>query len=337
MKHHTLIIIVFLLFLTGCGGDADKGDPGLNPPMRALPYTYEEWMGNIADDISIADISIPGTHDSGAFDSDVDPIENQWVIAQTHTIKNQLKLGVRWLDIRVRAQKKENGYYLGVYHGKYYLKLSFYSVLKSAKAFLEENPTETVIVMIKQEDSHLSSTDFSQEIYKRLKTIGLEHFYLEENTLPTMGEVRGKIIIFRRFGLGELGHKMGYWLKWKDQTTGSWNHNRNYQFYVQDYYHVDSGTYDKKIKHIEDTLYKAYKESFDDGKGKLYLNYTSCYATWHSNKTVAKHINPSINDYLKQMKHWGKVGVVLVNFAGDSDSDLAPSLVKNIIKANKGL
>ena len=337
MKRLIFLFSIFILvFLTGCvkNGSESGNDENVGADMLTLPYSYESWMSKISDDTSIADISIPGTHDSGAFDSDTGAFENNWVLAQSHNIENQLKLGVRWFDIRVRAQKSDDGYYLGVYHGHFYLNLSFYSVLKSAKDFLEKHPTETVAIMIKQEHSSLNSTDFSKEIYKKLKEIGIDKFYLEEDVLPLMKNVRGKIIIFRRFERGKLEHKMGYYLYWPDQTKGSSHHHNNYHFYVQDYYHVNPDTYSKKVKYAEDAMYKA----LDEGEnGKLYLNYTSCYATYHYNKTVASHINPSVDSYAKDLYHWGKAGVILINFAGTGNSDgykLIPHFVKHIIEIN---
>ena len=335
--------VIALIFLTGCDSsnniteNNDTITENNDTEVSSLPYTYTNWMSKIGDGSSIADITIPGTHDSGAFDSDSGALENEWVLAQSYNIGHQLDLGVRWLDVRVRAQKTDNGYYLGVYHANFYLNLSFYSVLNSAKEFLEAHPTETVMIMIKQEDSSLSDTDFSREIYKKLEEIGLDKFYLEQDSLPTMGEVRGKIVIFRRFGLGDLGHKMGYDLYWPDQTTGSSHHHNDYYFYVQDYYHVDPGTYDDKVSFVENTMYKALDEGHN---GKLYLNYASCYATYHYNKTVATHINPHVDSYAKELYHWGKAGVIFINFAGTANTgsyDLVPHLVKHIIEINYDL
>ena len=335
--------IIILIFLIGCGSNnITESNDTVVGEVGSLPYTQKNWMNKIGDSSSIADITIPGTHDSGAFYSN-DPATEGWVLAQSLNISNQLDLGVRWLDVRVRAQKTDNGYYLGIYHENFYLNLSFDSVLNSAKEFLEANPSETVIVMIKQEDSSLNDTDFSKEIYKKLEEIGLDKFYLEQDSLPTMGEIRGKIVIFRRFNLGDLGHKMGYYLHWDDQTKGSDYHHNNYLFYVQDYYHIHTGfihanaAYDDKITHVEHTI----NEAIDQGhSGKLFLNYTSCYSTHHTNKTVTSHINPSVDSYVKDRYHWGKAGVIFVNFAGTENTnhyDFVPHLVKHIIEINYDL
>jgi len=325
--------VIALIFLTGCDNNNNN-----DTELPNLPYTYTNWMSKIDDGSSIADITIPGTHDSGAFDCDTGATELKWVLAQSLTIRQQLDLGVRWLDIRVRAQETDNGYYLGVYHDKYYLNLSFYSVLKTAKEFLEDHPSEAVMITIKQEHSSLSDGDFSKEIYKKLEAIGLSKFYLEQDSLPAMGEVRGKIVVFRRFALGDLGHKMGYNVYWNDQTTGEGHHHNNYSFYVQDYYHVDPGTYFSKTQYVWATMLHALGGGHD---GTLYLNYASAYATWHPNKTVASSISPLVDAYVKALYHVGKAGVIFVNFAGTPDTsvddNLVPHLVKHIIEINEGL
>ena len=55
------------------------------------------WMSRVSDDVKIKDLSIPGTHDSGALHSIADVSGK----CQDISIASQLKLGVRLLDLKL--------------------------------------------------------------------------------------------------------------------------------------------------------------------------------------------------------------------------------------------
>ena len=61
------------------------------------------WMSYIHDDTKISDISIPGTHDSGATHSIFDVSGK----CQDLTIKQQLNVGTRFFDLRLQLVKEE--------------------------------------------------------------------------------------------------------------------------------------------------------------------------------------------------------------------------------------
>lgn len=60
-------------------------------------------MKNLDDSLLISDMTIPGTHDSGALHSIFDVAGK----CQDLNIKQQLKVGVRFLDIRLRLKNNE--------------------------------------------------------------------------------------------------------------------------------------------------------------------------------------------------------------------------------------
>ena len=67
-----------------------------------------EWMKYIDDSLKINQINIPGTHDSGCYDT-------VWTVAQCSdtqslTIKEQLEHGIRYLDIRLALDDDNNLY-----------------------------------------------------------------------------------------------------------------------------------------------------------------------------------------------------------------------------------
>lgn len=164
-------------------------------------YTAQDsadWMKNIDDDVLISDISIPGTHDSGSA-----YVQYAFIFrCQALTISQQLEAGFRYLDVRLRTDGndlvfchsfafcKENG-------GLTSKNLSLESVLEDIYSFLENHPSETVIFVAKSEysddDIGLFQSTFNSIINKNADK------WLFSETIPTLGEARGKIVLYRRY------------------------------------------------------------------------------------------------------------------------------------------
>jgi 1-phosphatidylinositol phosphodiesterase len=125
-----------------------------------------------------------------------------WPVSQCQfpstRLATQLQSGVRVIDIRLTAV---NGR-LTCYHGIYPQRSYFSDILATLHAFLSEPPasSETVVMSIKQEDP-ASPEDFSKLVHEELCAGpgGREMWFLE-NRIPLLGEVRGKVVMFCRFG-----------------------------------------------------------------------------------------------------------------------------------------
>jgi 1-phosphatidylinositol phosphodiesterase len=127
-----------------------------------------------------------------------------WPVSQcqsaTTSLSVQLSDGIRVLDIRLAIDRGR----LIAYHGQYPERTTFQSILGDLHAFLT-SPTsarETVVVSIKQEDYDTHSPElFSTLVRGELEASpgGLGIWFLQ-NRVPTLGEVRGKAIMFSRFG-----------------------------------------------------------------------------------------------------------------------------------------
>jgi 1-phosphatidylinositol phosphodiesterase len=112
----------------------------------------------------------------------------------------QLNDGIRIFDIRLAIKKGR----LIAYHGQFPQRTTFQSILCDFHAFLTSpmSGRETVIVSVKQEDYDIHSPEvFSTLVRGELEAGpgGLGIWFLE-NRIPTLGEVRGKAIMFSRFG-----------------------------------------------------------------------------------------------------------------------------------------
>jgi len=337
----TLYFLILLIFLTGSlqilssckkSHDNPNNDEVSNDPVgpdHDLPYQYSDWMANISDTMYLSEITIPGTHDAGAdLHTSQQGSMSKYTIAQDFRLANQLMMGVRWFDIRLSDDEGT----MTIYHGPYYLHKNFNDLLNPALDFLEAHPTETVIFMIKQEHSNRGDAAFAHGVYWNYLNKNLNRYWLDDH-MPTLGQVRGKLIIMRRFN-DTGGLPLGAPLVWDENTKGAYYSSNHFNFYVQDHYKCATVSYDTKIEEIKDCSRKAHNEPHPTQY--LYINFTSCEKDLdHYLTTIASNINPVINSWLLTPPVYNNCGVVMVNFAGGSDDGVVEKdLVKTLVNLN---
>lgn len=170
------------------------------------------WMKYVDDNKFLDELSIPGTHDSGtcSVGNDTEPQSSQ-VKCQQDYIPTQLLEGIRYFDIRLG--KGDNP---GIDHGMYYLLkkdayfLHLSDVIGYFKTFLNENPTEALIMLVSRGNDEATDESVTTAFAKVLDD-NPKLFYTSSR-VPTLGEVRGKIVLLRRFGLdgdSVSGHTWG--------------------------------------------------------------------------------------------------------------------------------
>lgn len=153
-------------------------------------------LSSLPDDVRLSQINLAGTHDSAtAFVS----LENM-ARCQSLTLSQQLSLGIRLFDIRLH--RKGDEFYLihslaDCYSDKNkQKKLTFGEVLEVFQKFLEENPTETLVVSVKQ-DRGIMSRSFFPAFYNKYIEENENEWYLK-NENPCLSECRGKMVLMRR-------------------------------------------------------------------------------------------------------------------------------------------
>ena len=254
-------------------------------------YQDVNWMNEVNDDLLITELSIPGTHDSGAMHSFLDVAGK----CQDLTIRKQLAIGVRFLDLRLQLVNDE----LVIVHSFVDQNLPFESVLNDLDSFLEKNKSEFIIISIKKDADDANSTiDFLDKLIKDLR----KYSKIKFDRLPnTVGEARGNIYILNRFSSDEIGIPAYY--GWLDSTTFEIGN-----LYVQDNYCI--GDVLVKIEDIKNTI-----DYSNNNKTRLVLNFTSCYLdnafppTYAG--TAAKSINGWLLDNLDNDMH---LGIMVVDF-----------------------
>lgn len=150
-------------------------------------------MASIPDDRLLSEITMPGTHNTMALYGGV------YAECQTWSLASQLRAGVRFLDIRVRHV---NGN-LTIHHGVSYQRAHFGDVLEGVTDFLQEYPTETVLMRLKEEFSETG--DIYGAVVDYINRYSNWDLLWHSRLVPTMSEARGKIIILQNFNGPDLG------------------------------------------------------------------------------------------------------------------------------------
>lgn len=153
-------------------------------------------LSQIDDSAYLSELNIVGTHDSATAYVQMENTAR----CQDKTIAEQMRMGIRFLDIRL--SKKSGEFYLvhslaDCYSNKEKTKrLTFGEVLADCKGFLNENPKETIILSIKQDRGIINRWFFPPFYDKYIR--GDECGWYLENKVPTLGECRGKLVLMRR-------------------------------------------------------------------------------------------------------------------------------------------
>ena len=179
------------------------------------------WMKYVDDNKLLDELSIPGTHDSGtcSVDNDTEPQSSQ-VKCQQDYIPTQLLEGIRYFDIRLGKGNDP-----GICHGDFYLfkKDGYYMQLSNVigyfKTFLNEHPSEALIMLVSRGNDEATDESVTTA-FANVMGNNSDLFYTSSH-VPTLNEVRGKIVLLRRFKLaGDSvdGHTWGLDLtEWDDK------------------------------------------------------------------------------------------------------------------------
>ena len=311
--------------------------------LTVLSYTHpSSWMNSVRDTIPLSALSIPGTHNSPTYHRALPSVR-----CQVTPVREQLAQGVRFLDIRVQPDSpldpsKDT---LNLVHGVFPISLTgpkrFRLVVDEVLTFLEQNPSETVIMSVKREGPG-NATDAQLSRIMRDHYAGDVNKWFTAPRIPTVGEARGKIVLVRRFTLEEsLKNEWGGsgWCinadTWADNTPNSLCPSGD--LCIQDFYEVlESENIEKKIQYSIDHLKRAAKcvcPSPESGtKQPFYINFLTASNFWKQScwpDKIAAKLNPAIVDFLCTKHNMpedgcgvgdGSTGIVVCDWVG-ADGD----------------
>ncbi|KAL2885155.1 1-phosphatidylinositol phosphodiesterase [Ceratocystis lukuohia] len=180
-----------------------------------------DWMDTIEDDVFLTDLSIPGTHNSMTY-----TVASGLAQTQNVPLAEQLIAGIRYIDISCRYINHK----MMVYNGLTDTGYSLQHVLTTLFDFLNEHPSEAVILRIQKGGILDDSNKFLRSMDRHFLPsfefgdLALDYIYsrdTNEDTIPTLGEVRGKVLILQDFKTSPPGR---YGIPWNSHTVSSYNH-----------------------------------------------------------------------------------------------------------------
>lgn len=250
-------------------------------------FYRDSWISLLPDSAKINYISLPGTHDSCA-------LHGIGAVCQTLTLEEQLVAGIQFLDIRGRHIDDR----LAIHHGRYFQKMMFGDVIDYCFSFLNEHPNEFILMSLKDEYTPSNNTrSYEDTVRWYINQNDSNRWYIGEQ-IPALKDVRGKIVLIRRFQLSS-GRPLGF----------DWNSNL---FDIQDDYEVP-GKYitgggwipdiDWKWNKVEALLNQAKSQPIS---GKFFISFASGYwidpnAPIPNAKSIADSINPKVLTYFKYL------------------------------------
>lgn len=274
--------------------------------------SHPKWMADIPDDVRLASLSIPGTHDTMTYE-----IKSETLQCQNWNISMQLEAGLRYFDIRARLREDA----LHIYHATGYTGFTFEDVLLAMFKFLKDNPSEAIIMRLKQEGSPIGHNTITFEDafnYYRHNSSSTshgasEHLYLYNRTtpLPTLGTLRSKIFLLQQFPSPAGGP---YGLEWEGPQMALED-----LWIIPDVYHLS-----EKWTAIREALMLAATSPHDNSR--LYLAHVSAAvgvlpieaAAGPLNRTIAG-MNDMTGQWLEDFEdemEATRTGVVILDFPG---------------------
>lgn len=295
---------------------------------KLINTTLANWMQDIDGNRLVCKMSIPGTHDAAANTG------SGWVKTQDWDIKTQLENGIRFLDIRLVHDKGV----IKLCHGSSIFSTTFVKdVLHTTAEFLQEHPSETVLMTIKRDHDldHDHGVKYWQALMNALDKDELAKKYMAGDFQGgyRMKDLRGKMLVISRDG----------WYTTQSGKVVSWPDNRNFTssilsndgsstpLIVEDHYKASAAD---KIKYVTNNLLEANKAfSETNSPYKWFITFTS-YTGPNGiamPRYTTTYVDPDINKKLKESDNFKCSGILLSNFPGWYNIN------QTVIRLNKGV
>ncbi|RFU80901.1 1-phosphatidylinositol phosphodiesterase [Trichoderma arundinaceum] len=301
-------------------GDDDGDDDALDLTVVFIPNgaflaifssaKLNAWMKQLDDAWPLPLLSIPGTHNSPTCHTALPSVRCQSV-----GVPEQLQNGVRFLDIRVSVSPDSDS--LPLVHSVFPVSLTaikyFSDMLDDIYRFLDDNPSETILMSLKREGTGRGTDQHLGRILKDGYVDKRPDRWWTEPSIPTLGRARGRIIVVRRFGLDDEMAKTGLGIDgqhWPDNCedgTCEGGHIR-----VQDFYEVtESQNIERKIDYSRGQLERSAEREFhvagvtehnpDAALLPIFINFLSGSNFFNATcwpERIAAKVNPAIVEYL---------------------------------------
>lgn len=315
--------------------------------FQCLAWTGTDWMSELPDDAYVAQLSIPGTHDSATgHGTDMDTNAR----TQQYPLNKQLEFGIRAFDFRPQV----NGNTLEAHHGVINCKITFDNAMKTIIGpFLDEHPNEFVVLHMLYAAPLFGSYDKDKDKYVNLLTNLLNSEELQGKVVKfrrdlTVGEMRGKILILSRDSYSGTSPFSGFFENWSEEFNNLSNRSRiigeagddmnSSKLFVQDRANTD-GNNAEKAGFMTNLLNFTTRHNIGNDPANLVwaINFLSSYSknsTSTSYKTNATYFNKQFVDYVESSSYIaGPTGIVMMDFVGE-DTTNGNAAVNTVIDNN---
>lgn len=275
----------------------------------------DAWMRELHDDWPLTLLSIPGTHNSPTCYTALPSVRCQAV-----GVPEQLRNGVRFLDVRLSASPDDDA--LALVHSAFPISLTgtkyFADMLEDLYRFLDDNPSEALIMSLKREGTGKGSDGQMGKYLKHSYVDRRRDRWWTEPKIPTLGQARGKIVIVRRFGLDDdmrdsCWDGRGWGIdaqQWPDNCEDGTGGNGHFR--IQDFYEIsESQNIEKKIHYSRGQLERAAEQAFalpgmpdhqpDAATPPFFVNFLSASNFFNAScwpERIAAKVNPAVIEYL---------------------------------------
>ena len=177
---------------------ADESHDAVNfseNPRDSTVQEYARWMSCVSNNTLLSRVSLPGTHDSCALHNGA---SFGFAKCQSWKLADQLKAGIRFIDIRCRHINDQ----LLIYHGIIDQKITFREVLETCRDFLRDHPSECIVMSVKEESTATGNTRRFDESFA-VEANGHGKLLHISPVVPKLNSVRGRIVLVDR--VGKLG------------------------------------------------------------------------------------------------------------------------------------
>lgn len=277
--------------------------------------TMANWMSFLPDERKLLLVNIPGAHDTAS--NEMHPLADSVARTQDKTIPELLNLGIRKLDIRIALRDliegEDEDENLSTFHGMfecYYLdennqqrNLTFKHILLDIKTFLQENPTETVIIWTQSEHGD-SYENIKRAVELFDKIVG--NIFVKYDKNLKLGDVRGKIVstVYKTNNYDSQGRVIYH--SGLDGCTDL--EEIHMKFIDKNYYNSWEVTGQVKVEEVEEFLrtydisIKDAEEEFEKNNANYPISYSVACTGEHQSilpfpKIQADIVNPFIIGY----------------------------------------
>lgn len=283
-----------------------------------------KWMETLDGSRPVLQYNLAGSHDCATQYVQFSHITK----CQDLNIYEQLCIGIRLLDARVESE----GDRLKMVHAVakafnspsvFAEQMDMSDVLAHCYRFLSENPYETIILMFKNDSSGADEECFDN-LYNTYISENEDKWFLE-NRIPTLDEVRGRIVLLNRCNANQSSNTGINCTQWEDQgetvpeplslETGG-EHSET--FVIQDRYKY-------KPEEKWNDCVRPFLDEASEFSGNYIINYLSTAGGIKGPFKNSLYINPQFIEYPLNKNYY--YGIICCDFP-------SRDLTRKIIETN---